>query len=463
MAFDSDILPILKEWVQEPEVYSNLFRGSPTLAFIQKKRAGGKYYVVPMMHSRGGNIVGDYSKVAAMTGARAKNSAFQVPYGNSFSWFDVSPKEWNASDMDAGAFIQVAKELFFAAGEVLRQTNGSAVFGAGLGDVGIVESVDTGSQLYFTIKQWGAMGLDVGSSIVFAAGPQSTGSLRSASAVVVSKIEPDNAAYGTVKVTVSSAFSATVAVGDWVCIYAFRLSTATPVNYYGFRSWLPTVGDRTGSTWTSYIATTFCNVDRSTYPSRLAGEFILRDDAGSEKYSDAILRGVRAVRRNGGTPDMIVINDYDWGVIAAEIDAYKQYFQMINGPDAGGKVELTKGLSAMAFSFSTTWIQYVVDDPYCPQGLAYILEKESWGMGMLSNPKVIDEKLPSTNEGGASKAAAGAMPPEAYAFNIDDYVSTQPTDTVDGQGTRVTLSCFAALFCRAPSHNCVIKLDVSMP
>lgn len=459
MAFSSDVLPILKEYVQEPDVYNNLFRGSPTLAMVKKSRAGGKYYVVPMLYSRGGSVIGDYSLVSALAASRATNAAFQVPYGNSFTWFSISPKEWNASDMDAGAFIQVAKELFFAAGETLRQMNGTSMFGTGLGDVGVVEATDTSSRLYFIIKQWGAMGLDVGSRLVFATGPYATGALRSANSVQVSAITTEDAAAGTLRVTVSSAYDAAVAIGDWVCIYGFRSSTATPLNYYGLRSWLPTVANRTGSTWTSYIATSFCNVDRSVFPSRLAGEFVLRDNAAAEKYSDAILRGVRAVRRNGGTPDMIVVNDYDWSVIAAEIDAYKQYFQKINGPDAGGKVELTRGLSAMMFAFSTTWVQYVVDDPYCPQGIAYILEKDSWGMGMLSKPAALDENLPSTNEGGASKAAKGATPPEAYAFNIEDYVAVAPADTTDGQGARVTLQCFAALFCRAPAHNCAVKFD----
>lgn len=460
MAFSSDILPILKEFYGETQVHNTLFRGSPTLAAIEKKRAGGKHYVVPLISSRGGAIIGNYSLVAALSATRASHAAFQVPYGNSFAWFDVSPKEWNASDMDAGAFIQIVRDLFFASGEGLRQTNGAAVFGSGLGDVGIVRSIDTSARLYFYVNQWAAMALDVGSLIVFAAGPQPTGALRSATQVEVSSIVEEGE--DSVKVTVSSAFNAAVAVGDWVCLYGFRSSTATPVNFYGFRQWLPHLGDRTGATWAAYIATAFCGVDRSTNVVRLAGNFVLRDDAAGELYTDAILRGVRATRRNGARPDMIVLNDFDWGTVAQEIDAQKQYFQKINGADASAKVELNRGLSAMMFAQSSTWIQYVVDDPYCPRGLAYILEKESWVMAMLSNPKVIQENLPSTNEGGAPEAAKAAAPPEAYAFNIEDYVAVSPASTADGMGSRVTIQCFGAFACRNPAHNCVVKLDVTM-
>ena len=458
MAFAADILPILKEYYGEKDVWNNLFRGSPTLASIEKTRAGGKYYVVPMLYSRGGNVTGDYSIVAAATSYRGSTKAFQVPYGNSFTWFPISPKEYNASDMDAGAFIQIAKELFFAAGEALRQTNGAAVFGSGLGDLGVVTAVEPVARLTFVIRQSTAMGLDIGSSVVFAAGPNPTGALRSAAAVVVSSLVDDGA--GNITVTVATLYDVTVAVGDWVCLYGFRVSTATPLNYYGFRQILPTLGNRTGATWTTYIGTAFCGVDRSAAPSRLAGEFALRDLAGSELYSDAIIRGIRAVRRNGGKPDLIVLNDFDFSKVISELQAYKQYFQKINGPEASEKVDLSLGISAMQFAFSSTWISYVVDDPYCPEGIAYILEKETWGMAMLSNSKPISENLPSTNEGGAPKAAGGDTPPEVYAYNIDDYVAVQPTDTVDGQGARVTLQCFAALFCRQPSHNAVVKLDV---
>jgi hypothetical protein len=459
MGFATDYSPILKECYQEKDVWNNLFRGSPLLAMIEKFRAAGKYYVVPMLYSRGGNVTGDYSIVASATSYRGKNAAMQVPYGNSFTWFTISPKEWNASDMESGAFIQLAKEMLFAAGEALRQTNGAAIYGSGLGDIGIVTAVEPVARLTFVVRQSTAMGMDIGSSLVFAAGPNPTGALRSASAVVVSSLVDDGA--GNITVTVATLYDAAVAVGDWVCLYGFRESTATPRNYYGLRQILPTLGNRTGSSWTTYIGTSFCGVDRSAYPTRLAGEFVLRDLAGSELYSDAIVRGIRAVRRNGGKPDAIILNDFDFAKIIAELQAYKQYFQKINGPEASGKVDLSLGITSMAFAFSSNWVQYVADDPYCPEGIAYILEKDSWGMAMLSNQKPINENLPKTNEAGAPEISKSVTPPEAYAFNVDDYLAVQPSDTVDGQGARVTLQCFAALFCRQPGHNCVVKLDVT--
>lgn len=458
---DANVLEILKECYMEKDVQNTLFRGSPTLAKIDKFRASGKYYPIPMLYSRGGCVTGNFSGINSLLAQRGKNKTSKVDYGQAFSGFAVSPKEVNASSDDMGAFVSLIKEFFFASNEALRKTISAAVFGSGFGEVAIVTAVDAG-RLIFTIKNWGAMGLDIGSQIVFATGAQPSGALRSATANEVSSIN-DNG-NGTVTVTVTAQYPAAVAAGDWVCIDGFR-SGSTPLLFVGLRGWLPTVANRTGATWTSFIGTLFFNVDRSVYPSRLAGEFILRDTVSNpnETRSNAIIRGIRAVRRNGGKPDMIVLNDYDYATVIQEIDAYKQYFQSINGADKSDKVGIVRGVSSMMYAFSSTWVEYVVDDPYCPEGFAYILESESLGMAMLSNPKPIQEGAPATNEAGSLKIASEKEPPNVYQYNIEDYIATAPYDGGDGQGTRVTTQLFAAFFVRNPAHCCVVKFDSTLP
>jgi hypothetical protein len=109
------------------------------------------------------------------------------------------------------------------------------------------------------------------------------------------------------------------------------------------------------------------------------------------------------------------------------------------------------------FAFSNTWVSYCVDDPYCPVGFGYILETESDGMAMLSNKKPIDTELPVTNEGGSPKISSQDMPPMEYRWNIDDLLASSPSDTVDGQGARITTQFFGAFFVRNPAHCCVVK------
>lgn len=456
----ADALAILKESYAEKEVQNLIERNSPTLAKIKKVPGYGKYYVIPMLYSRGGAVAGDFTKMTALVSATARNKAMQVTYGQAFSGFSISPKEHLASDTDPGAFVQLIREYYFASTEALRKTIGGAIFGAGYGEVAPVLAVDGTSQLFFTMSAHGAMMLDVGSKVQFATGPTPDGAYRAGGAVTVSKIE--DLGNDTVKVTVGSAYGATVAVGDWAEIDGFRDGSGNPLLFVGLRGWLPTIGNRTGATWTSYIGTSFFGVDRSVYPSRLAGQFVLRNTGGGEKLSEAMVRGVRLVRRAGGVPDMIVVNDVDFGTIINEIKANQYQWQAINGPNAGGQLKATTGISSLMFAFSSTWVQYVVDDPYCPVGMGYVLETESVGMAMLSNKKPIDTEVPVTNEGGSPKISSQDMPPMEYRWNIDDLLATAPSDTVDGQGARISTQFFGAFFVRNPAHCAVVKFDTTL-
>lgn len=455
----ADALAVLKESYAEKEVQNLIERNSPTLAKIKKVPGYGKYYVVPMMYSRGGAVAGDFTKMTALVSTSAKNKAMQVTYGQAFSGFAISPKEHLASETDAGSFVQLIREYYFASTEALRKTIGGAIFGMGYGEVAPLIAIDAGAQLYITMSSFGAMSIDVGSKVQFATGPTPDGAVRAGGSVVVSKVE--DLGNDTVKVTFASAYGGTVAVGDWMEIDGFR-DAANPLLFVGLRGWLPTIGNRTGGTWTTYIGTAFFGVDRSVYASRLAGQFVLRNSGASEKYATAITRGVRLVRRAGGIPDMIVVNDVDFGTIIEELKANQTAWQQINGPGAAGQLKQTTGISSLMFAFSSTWVGYVVDDPYCPVGMAYVLESESIVMAMLSNKKPIDTEVPMTNEGGAPKISSQDVPPMEYKWNIDDLLASAPSDTVDGQGARITTQFFGAFIVRNPAHNCAVKLDVTL-
>ena len=452
----ASVLNILKESYAEKDVQNLLERNSPTLAKITKVPGYGKYYVIPMLYSRGGGVAGDFTKLSATSAAA--NVAAKVTYGQCFSRFDISPKEHLASDNGGGdgAFIQFLREYFFASNEALRKTIAMAIFGMGYCEVAPLSAID-GPKTSIVMKSYGAMGIDIGSSILFTTGPNPGGALRNAVPSVVNKIV-DNG-NDTVTVTFAAAYDATVAPGDWLELYGFRDGSGKPLMFVGLRGWLPTVGSRTGATWLAYIATDFFGLNRSVHVTRMAGQFYV--NSGAEKYADMVVKGVRYARRGGGVPDMIILNDVDFGQVIADVKGATQFFQKINGAENTGELKAVNGLTSLMFAFSSTWVQYVIDDPFCPVGFAYILESDSVAIAMLSNQKPITTNLPSTNEGGTPKIASQDMPPLEYRWNIDDLIATAPSDTVDGQGARVTTQFYGAFFIRNPAHCCVVKLDAS--
>jgi hypothetical protein len=219
----------------------------------------------------------------------------------------------------------------------------------------------------------------------------------------------------------------------------------------GLGGWLPSIADRTGGTWTTYIGTSFFGVNRSAYVNRLAGSFVKRNSGASEKYNAAISRLIAAVRRNGGVPDMIVLNDVDYQVVVDELQASRNFWQQINTGAKENKI--TQGLSQIQFAFSTSFLEYIYDDPYCPQGTFYILESDSvMFLGLTNAAPVVDDKGPANNDPGAPKTDSATEPTTNFQFMVDDYYTTKPATTTAGTGVQVDFNLFGAFAVSAPSH-----------
>lgn len=454
----SNTKAILKDYYASVDLPTLLMRLSPILGLIKIIQGGGKSYVYPMGVSAGGIVTGDFTMLANMAALAGNNVTVSIPYGQIFSAYFVGQKENFQSEDKQGAFVNdVIWRAHYAMFSIKRML-AAAFYGAGYGDVGPVEAVDS-SLLYVDVKEWVTSAIDINSQIVFATQAWN-GALRSGTAVTVSSITQN--ADGTFRVTFASAINSGVIPGDWLLVYGFkRTSDGNPILSPGLRQWIPSLYGRSGSSWTSYIGTAFNGIDRSAYVNRLAGGFTGRIDS-TEKYSTAILRLLRQLRRQGSKVDRIAMNDVDMAVLIAELDAYKQYFQAINGPDKGTELEVTHGISALSFAFSSSWIQYVTDDPYCPEGVGYLLELDSWNIVMLNNSSPFTEAMPVTNEPGAPKVndttkASG----EVFTYNADNLFAITPANTQNGPGAQVSVMCYYALACYYPAHNGAVRFNLT--
>jgi hypothetical protein len=451
----ADILATLKVWYADQKVENLLFRNDPVLKAIKKVRIGGKQYPLPMLYSRGGATTSNYNLVSTLATQSYGAREMEIEPGQLFSSFVLSPKEYLASNSDKGAYISILGLKAFSALEGWRKVMAKALYGEGFLEQGRILAIDI-ARTTITVSSATAAGLDIGSEIIFALNPEAANRAGGAVGVLAFSDRSD----GDVDILVDAALNVAVQVGDSVLIEGGKDSNNDPNAPVGLAGWLPSKFNRTGANWASYIGTDFFGVDRSVYVNRLAGNFVLRDSVGNESYVNAIVRLIKNIRRQGGVPNAIVLNDNDYEKILQEVQAQTTYFQQMNMGGGLTSNEFTNGLSAMSFQFSTSWLKMVYDTPYCEEGVGYVLDLETVMMLCLSNGAGMDEKAgPSKNNPGSPEAGSEPEPTTNFQFLVDDYYTTRDVTTADGAGIQVDYNFYGQFAITAPGHNGVVRFE----
>ncbi len=457
---DAGLLGLYKTWYTPKEIQSLLFRDSPALKKFGTKamRIGGKEYAYAMLYGRGGAVAGDATVAAAVAATTAKVAEAKAGIGKIFSIFNITDLEKMASMESRGAYAPAAIMKMFAATEGARKTLASALYGSGFGEITNVNGAVLAGASTMIVDD--VIGFEVGTRFVVTT-TGSTTALPSSALV--------GGGTGTV-FTVTAIDDATdtvtftpVAPGGgfvdnaWINLAGSRDGSGNGLLPEGLGALIPSYFDRTGADWTAYIGTAFRGVTRSAAVSRLAGNFVLQ--AGGEKKADALTRGLRAARRQGGDPDMIVINDKDYADIVGELQTNTTYWQSINQSGQKDENEVTRGLKAAGFMFSTNFVGVVYDDPFCPKGKAYILDSSSIDLVSITDAEKINKtQVPDNNPGAENVLAVKDSTDQPYQLNIEDYITIQPSSLVaDGAGAQVIINEFMNFVCYAPAHNAVVN------
>lgn len=434
---------------------SLLWRNSPVLRAIAKNRVGGKTYNFAANYGAGGACAGDATiAAAAASSGTSKSVQFAVTPGTLFSIFNVGAMEVLASENIRGAFVPVPVVKMYDGTAAFRRLYATSLYGMGFGEVGVTGATLTtivGSNTFTLADFSQTIKLDIGAKFQVTNGALPSSTLRTG-------IHTVTAIDGNV-ITFTSDTAETWAATDWIEIYGCR-SGSTPLLPIGLAGWLPSLAGRTGANWTTYIGTAFYGVDRSVFPSRLAGNYIARDTGNSEKYVDCIVRALQAVRSAGGEPDMLVINPTDYAKVMSEIQGQMNYWQATDLPAKGRKNEAVRGLSDSAYMFSTSYLDKVYDDPYCPRFTAYILDSSTIEFAMLSNANTpTNDGIVDNNPG--VQPVNGVSAPDVkntYAFLFDDYVTIQPGSlSASGPVSQIVLQLYGSFALRAAGKCAVLN------
>jgi len=461
ISMSDNILNILKV-VYRDGVQSLLFRNSPVLREIDKTRVEGKELRFAAMAGRGGACGGDYNVVKELAKETARNVEWATVPGKIFSALVINQTEILASKTRKGAYMTVLGNKVFAALEAERKQLAKALYGTGYGEFGVAGTSGTltvGSNT-IAMTEDAVIGIDVGTIFRFIT-PGSDGTLGSTAIIGVSRNEVTAIDGNNITFTASSAdsYSAT----DVLCYEGSRNPDGTPRLPIGLGAWLPTMANRTGTSWSNYINVPLYGVNRSMATDRLAGQFVLSGASGTYKIADVISELFRRCRRAGAEVDLIVMNDKKYAELVAELNANTTYWQSINDSNKAGKTGATSGFKEIAFAFSTSWLNKVVDDPYCPYNNVYILEKKNLELLTYSNAdKVINDGLSDNEPGKADpEAEDGANYDQQGArINIEDLVTIEPgVSTPDGPTHCISFNIYGtfALFNTANSGVAVLQ------
>lgn len=444
---DVAIKNILKVWYKDG-VENLLWRNSPVLKKVEKTKVEGKEQAFAAIYSRGGAVASDFLVAERKAAQNVKNAEFKVTPGQLFSVFAYNAKEVQASLSRRGAYMKIAGNKAFAATEAFRKTLAAALYGRGYGEIGKyldVGTVFTTAAATITLPEDAIGKIDLGSEIEFK-------TALNGSAVMAATVDAidDN------KVTITPKAGYTTVGGEYIVLAGSTDASGNPLMPMGLDGWLPIVNGRadgvSDTKWSSYIGTPFFNVTRSVAPDRLAGQFYLQPYVdGKEKKSDAITALLKKVRRAGGTPDMIILNDEDWYDLAKEVETTNTLFTQTSEK---GKKKATMGFSDFAAAFSTNWIDNIYDDPYCPKGKFYILDSNYVEFFVYTNAEKVNDGIADNEPGKPDPMASDDAGKEdaSYKLLIDDILTVEPgTATSDGPAVRATLNFFGSLAVTNPA------------
>lgn len=448
-------------------VFNNKYQNSPILHDIAKESwAGGKEIKYAAQYGNGGNFGSNYGLVATNQTGGVRNLEWAMEPGYVFGLFNIDQPEILSTAEERGAYMGAIENKMAACFDGLSKTIATYLYG---GKAGVIDQFKEGMTLVATgnkakITSAGAIKLDLGSRFVIAtAGADDTAvptsPLLANTICTVTAIDDEEITFN------ASTAGGEVYKGDYIELYTARTGNSY-TGIEGLADILPSFADRSGTAWDTYIATDFRGVDRSQAVSRLAGQFVKAESTGDTRLTDALVSLLKKTKRAGGINDIIVINDETFSAISTELGLQRNLWQATNGGVAE-KQKATGGLNALGVAFEDAFINRTVVDPYCPEGTAYMFEKDDlklYDMGNVS--KALD---PVANDSMGkhdieSVGSAGFGDKIASEINVDKLFTVVPNgnaanaDNVFGPSLTVSANVYANFLLRRTASAGVASL-----
>lgn len=419
----SNQVAMLKELYPGGDYSKDLvYKKNPLLALVPKDESrngfGGKYIPVPLIYGA------PQGRSATFTNAQSNQTApadvsFFVYRVKNYELVTIENELLEATKDDSAAFVDTFKLNMDTGLRNISNDLALDLYGDGSGSRGQYSAITAG---VITLSQSGQIvNFEVGMSLVSYSVSGNTYTQSTAGAI--GYVIAVNRSSGQLTVSATPGGAAGTPT-NWSTSFpflgvqgdvAFGAITATTgfLKVSGLGAWLPTAAPSASDS--------FWGVNRSADVTRLAG---VRFDGSAESIEEALIDGSTLVAREGGQPDMAMMNFASYAALEKSLGAKVQYVQVKHEE------------ADIAFAGITVNAPYgpitVIPDRNCPAQICYLLQMDTWKLRTLNKaPHILN-----------------------YGAEGLDGLRVGNADALE-----VRLGYYGNLICNAPGWNCVIQLS----
>lgn len=417
----------LKELYTDDKEYMKdlVYKENPFLALVPKNESpdgfAGKYIPVPLEYGTPQGRSHTFANAQNQQTATSLASFF-VFVIEDYQLVTITNLLMEQTKSNAGAFVDAAKLQMDGGFRNITNNIAFELFGSGTATRGIISSAglttsgSTTAVSFLLSNPQTVVSFEVGMLLVASA---TDGGAPSTDTISITGVDRSSGLIsGTSSTAHSSDLSANWAAGGFVTVSgdlpsAGATSTGSFLALSGLAAWIPTASPASNDS--------FWGVNRSADPTRLAG---CRFNAQSYTIEEGITNSLAFLNREGGKPDLCIMDFASYAALVNALGAKVQYVQVKHD-------EVEVAFEGITFQSAYGRVT-VLADRSCPPQTAYLLTMSTWKLRSLGKvPHIL-----------------------TYGMEGLEGLRVGNADALE-----IRIGYYGNLICSAPGFNCVVQLS----
>lgn len=352
----------LKELYDGQVVENLVYADNPFLAMVPKRTDfGGKYKPIPIQTGV------TQGRSATFANAQGNQTApllqsFLLTRASDYSIATIDNQTMLASRTDKMAFLEGSKLVIDSAIRSLTNSLASALFRSGTGSIGQITTITSG----VIVLSNSADVVQFENGMTLQANATDGGTPRAALGYIIAV---DRSA-GSITVSATSISGSAGSPAAWAANDFLLVQGDNNAKIKGLAAWIPAVAPTGGDN--------FFGVNRSVDTTRLAG---IRYNGAAQPIEEALIDSSSLLAREGGRPDVCVMNFATYSALEKSLGAKVQYVDLKGPAEIAFRGILVHGAASVIKVFP---------DRNCPAQVGYLLQMNTWALESLGDaPQIL--------------------------------------------------------------------------